>query len=349
MFALTAFAVGDPFYPCQSSSSTLESTKKVICNGISVEKVKEAFQLAKTKKIGSFFLKTRTRDRKIPAGITGQHKIGKITLECPSRKTNPLIVDPAAFNSTKSSTVELNVKNCDLQKLDWSFLKNFSYLTTLNIFSSSNLHLTFYTLPTATLKNLRVFFLNTVMGLNGFKTTNLAFPAPPPSGLSTLWIWYCYDFDSPALQIFLAKWVTPTSALSLSSFHLGANSFTEFPSEIKKYTEVQSFGIWANAKPLNIPKGSFDFRGEINFVDLDLSKISFISPGAFKGNFVLHNNLIVRKNFNSKCVSRIVGDFFNSLVLLGRNNITTLDSRVFQSMILQMSTSNGFLDLYGSK
>ncbi len=225
----------DPFYPCQSSTST-DGILSVLCNNITGKRVRTAFERSKIYRIDQFVFKLENnKDQNIPANVIGNHSIGKITIHCPG-KNSPLRVDSAAFSLTKLATKSLTISNCNLKYLDWSFLKGFSYLSSLNIVAnSSNLHQRFYTLPTRTLAKLEIFHLDSVLGLNGFNHTCRKFPAPPPKGLTELYINNCYDVGTDALQNLLTKWVTRTSRRSLESLSLSNNSLTRVPSEVYRY------------------------------------------------------------------------------------------------------------------
>jgi len=265
------------------------------------KRVKTAFQNSKIYRIDQFvFNLGNKKDQYIPGNVIGNHSIGMITLQC-SGKNSPLRVDSAAFSLTKLFTDTLNISNCNLQYLDWSFLKGFSSLRSLHIVAnSSNLHQRFHTLPTRSLAKLKVFQLDSVLGLNGFNRTCLKFPAPPPKGLTALYIDNCYDVGTAALQNFLAKWVTPTE--TLQSLSLTKNSLSRIPSEVSKYV-LSDVDISGNLQPLKIQDVSFNvFRPYSpwpgpNGASLILrnSKITYISPGTFKGK-VSALNLI--QNYN---------------------------------------------------
>jgi len=284
---VSALNTKDPFYPCESSTD-IDNIFSVFCNRISAKRVKTAFEKSKIYHIDKFVLNLSIKDLKIPANVVGNHSIGNIALSCPGQ-SSLLRVDSAAFSFTKSVTDTLNISNCNLNFLNWSFLKGFSNLGSLNIVAnSSNLHKRFHTLPVKTLTNLRIFHLDSVLGLNGFNQTCIKFPAPPPNGLSYLRIDNCFDLGSTALQILLQKWVTPTSTETLTSLHLNANSLTRIPSEISKYNALLDVDISGNHRSLTIEPKSFIIStgyDPYSMVSLSLrnSKITSISPGAYRG------------------------------------------------------------------
>jgi len=214
----------DPFYPCQTSTDDTNIfggiiNFAVLCNNITGKRVKTAFENSKIYRIVRFVFKLRNKkDQNIPANVIGNHSIGEISIHCPG-KQSPLRVNSAAFSLTKLFTETLNIFNCNLRYLNWSFLEGFSNLRRLSIAANSyNLHQRFYTLPTRTLAKLDIFGLDSVLGLNGFNNTCLKFPAPPPKGLFAISIDNCYDVGTAALQNILEKWVTPT--LQLERCHL---------------------------------------------------------------------------------------------------------------------------------
>jgi len=279
----------DPFYPCQSATSA-NKMFTVCCSNISGKRVKTAFERNKIYHIDQFiFHLEKNKDKNIPANVIGNHSIGKIAIYCPG-KNSPLRVDSEAFSLTKSVTDTLNISNCNLQYLNWSFLKGFSNLSSLYIVAnSSNLHQRFYTLPTRTLLKLEVFSLDSVLGLNGFNRTCLKFPAPPPKGLTDFTIENCYDMGTAALQNLLTKWVTPTSVETLIYLSLSNNSLTSIPAEVSKY-QLGGLKISGNLQPLTIQSRALNVIGTYPYfrffepsIILSDSKITSISPGGIQG------------------------------------------------------------------
>jgi len=249
--------LSDPFAPCTSSDT--RTGLFVFCDKVPVATVKNVFIKVKNPiYIDELLLIPNLNDSKIIAGIIGSHTIGKLDLYCPIRKTNPLLVDPAAFTQTKSVTDTLQVSNCDMKSVDWSFLKGFSNLSFIIFDYNSNLHTTFYTFPTSTLTSLNTFFLLGMVGMNGFNNASLKFPPPVPNGLSSFWIWFAYDMTTAAVQNLLAKFVTPKSQNTLTSIQLGGNAFTTVPSEFSKYTQLTDVQFWENSQPWQIQSGAFN-------------------------------------------------------------------------------------------
>lgn len=274
--------LSDPFAPCKSSDTS--TGLYVFCDRAPVATVKNVLSKVKNPNyIDHLFLIPNGNDSKIIAGIIGDHKIGWLSLYCPIRKTNPLLVDPGAFTGTKLVTDTLSISNCDLNFVDWSFLKGFSNLSYISFDYNSNLHTTFYTFPASTLTSLQVFYLLGMIGMNGFSNASLKFPPPVPNGLSSLWIWFAYDMTTQAAQNLLAKWVTPTSKDTLTSIQLGGNSLTAIPSDISKYSQLTDVQFWENAQPWNIQSRALNITVPVKTIYLDASRIASVSAGAFLG------------------------------------------------------------------
>lgn len=256
----------------------------MICNRVPVTAVKNVFNKVKDPSyIYSLLLIPNLNDTKITDNIIGYHTISALTISCPARKTNPLIVDAAAFTATKLVTSTIQITGCDLKLVDWSFLKGFSRLFFFSIQYASNLHTTFYTMPSSTFTSLNYFSLYGIDGMNGFSNTSLKFPPPVPKGLSAFWVWFSYDLTTAAVQNLLAKWVTPTSTNTLTNVVLGGNNLTTIPPDVSKYTKANDVNFWDNSQPMSIQSGAFNYSIPIQSLLLEASQIMSVSPGAFIG------------------------------------------------------------------
>ena len=277
----------DPFSPCKSTNTS--SGLNVFCSQVSVNTMKSIFTKVKSPYyINKLFLLPSRNDSKFIAGIIGNHAVGLLTLNCPARRTNPLIVDPAAFSVTKNITRALTIKNCNLKILNWSFLTGFLSLASLTVLDSSEFHTTFYTLPTKTLSRLDYFELNSVLGLAGFENKSLTYPPPPPNGLSSFNIFFSYDVSDDVVENILKNWVTPTSQDTLIEIGLREAIITKVPLELLRYSQLEIVEIHGNQNPLIIQSGAFQFTQPdptIFFVNND--GLNSVSPGAFTGTIFL--------------------------------------------------------------
>ena len=85
----------------------------------------------------------------IPSHLLGSHSANILNLICSNdykdgiihivKKALKLTIDPDAFSSSKNSTTLLTITRCDLEKLDFSFLKGFHRLEKIEITNPFNI------------------------------------------------------------------------------------------------------------------------------------------------------------------------------------------------------------------
>lgn len=281
---------------CSSNSSVTALPNIVNCNRVSLSQVKSVFTTnVKTYYIPSLILTPSSSDSIIIANVTANHAIGSLTINCPNRIT-PLQVDPSAFTNTKLATSSLTVQNCNLSSLNWAFLTDFSNLSSLSISSASDLHQTFYTLPTSTLTILSSFNLFSVMGMNNFYNTSRKFrwPAPAPYGFDSVRIWYCYDLGDDAIDYFFTRFITPSSEDTLLNLGLAGNNITYIPKDVQRYNQLRSSEFFENLQPWSIQTNAFQFQQPVNYLSIDDNQITYIAPGAFSGTVITKTQILSR-------------------------------------------------------
>lgn len=197
-----------------------------------------------------------------------------LKLYCPSR-LNALQLNADAFRASQSVLQTLNVENCELSSLNWTFLSGFNNLSSLTINYASNLHATFYTLPL--LPALSSLTLYSITNLNQWTT----FPPLSSNGLTQANIIYNYDLGDAAIGRIL-YWMLYTSASTMTSLSIAANTLTIVPRQIASFTELTSFSFYNNLAPLTISAGSLALP-KLSEIYLDNSRITSIEPGAFGG------------------------------------------------------------------
>jgi len=216
----------DKYAPCSCSTDTKMETT-ITCNRATVSTVKTMFSNVKKYYFDNLIITPNSKDTMIPAGLIGNHTFGGLTINCPSRLT-PLVIDQTSFSLTKTKTNSLNIKNCDLSKLDWSFIKDFKTLSELTVAFSSNLHTMFYTFPGSTLTSLKDLTLTSITGMNGFANSSLKYPPILAAGLDYVEISYCYDLSDAALDRFLTKWLLPSGMDTIDDLIISGNSLPGF-------------------------------------------------------------------------------------------------------------------------
>jgi len=152
-----------------------------------------------------------------------------------------LVIDPAAFSQTKLKPDTLNIRNCNLNKLNWAFLTGFSNLKTLYIDSSNNFPVTFNTFPSVSLTGLGYLALKSLTEMDKYAVANIKYPPLLKNGLKTIvieGIVHPKVLADASIQNFLANWITPSSGKTLAVLILNSNSLTKIPSEVAKYVNM---------------------------------------------------------------------------------------------------------------
>jgi len=178
-FILTDSALAYPincdnyFSPCTCESNYYDTMGNygymVKCANMSTANIQKVLTKPTSKidnQITTLYL--APNDTNLVAKITGSRTFFALILDCSSAPNNMLLFNLDAFSSTKIDTYALTIQNCNLIKFSWSFLTNFTYLYSISISNSSNIHTTFSTLPVKTLPWLKRLELNRIKGINGF-------------------------------------------------------------------------------------------------------------------------------------------------------------------------------------
>lgn len=202
-----------------------------------------------------------------------------------------MVIDPAAFSQTKLKTDTLNIRNCNLNKLNWAFLTGFSNLKTLYIDSSNNFPVTFYTFPSVSLTGLGYLALKSLTEMDKYAVANIKYPPLLKNGLKTIvieGIVYPKVLADASIQNFLANWITPSSGKTLAVLILNSNSLTKIPSEVAKYVNLNDVYFRYNAaQSWVIQKNAFNFAKNTSryqrTLNMNYSGIKSIQPGAFQG------------------------------------------------------------------
>lgn len=200
------------------------------------------------------------------------------------------MIDPAAFSQTKLKTVTLNIWHCNLNRLNWSFLAGFANLKDLQIDSSNNFPVTFYTFPSASLTGLWYLTLKYLSEMDKFAAANIKYPHFLKNSLKTIvieGIVYPNILVDASIQNFLANWITPSSRKTLAALILNNNNWTKIPSEVAKYENLDDAYFLYNTQSWVIQKNAFNFAKNTSryqpTLKINNSGIKSIQPGAFQG------------------------------------------------------------------
>jgi len=141
--------------------------------------------------------------------------------------------------------------------------------------------------------------------MNKFLIPNFKYPALLKNGLTNLKF---TDVSYPSLttdailQNLLANWVTPSSRKSLTELAFIGNKMSKVPSEVAKYDNLNSVSFFGNTQPWVIQANAFNFTKDTTkstrFLEILLSQITCIQPGAFQG--IKHSIIYVLRSIHTK-------------------------------------------------
>ena len=228
--------------------------------------------------------------------ITIPHKALKdvqhVEITCPFKHFR-FKVDPIDTSEKNASiplgypiTIELTISNCDLNGLNYAFLKSLINIKQLKIISSANVHLdSSWTnaleslIPS--LKTLEICHCSgiSVAGLNQSRSW-----LESDVNIKTLSLWHNDKLDDAMMDAIL-KWVGISSAGSLEILDIKLNALTRIPPRISSFRSLKVLDLSGNIIPI-ITKGSLSFTSPITFLHIDNCSIEKIEPRAFNGNMI---------------------------------------------------------------
>lgn len=275
------------YYPCTCCCSGVEDITEpsISCYQIPLEEIVNVFQKNRTTSLISdiSILLPSNDEPIIPPNILGNYQI-KSFVKIYCNNEFPLVVDPQAFNPLTTQTTNLvYLSGCDLRELDWVFLKDFQQLKTLEIYTSSNVHVSFSTLPELPSLNKLEFF--SCDGVNELTS----FPRLISGSLKHISIYHSQLNDDAAGRIL--DWILQSSSETLPYIGFAWNSLTKIPSQICSFTALQTVDFNKNLFSL-ISANSFCFKSTDSVspygygINLQNSGISEIEIGAFQGKTV---------------------------------------------------------------
>ena len=300
---------------------------RIKCKGIPMTGVRDVFSRTTPtadNELEWLQLTPPATDPIIPEDVLSSRRFKSVSIYCPNKDYH-LVIDPNAFRSTRNFTTYLSIDSCDLGQLDFTFLAGFDQLADIDIFKSTNLHLSWTNLPP--LPALTLLTIDPTWRLNDW----VDFPVLG-RGLQKVELALNEEdeFQDEGLNRFLA-WALKSSAETLRTLKIYAPSGTlsQMPRQLASFPKLDYLDISNPAgfpypfapsdsfKGLTaVPTGALAFSAPVRFVRICSGQMSTIEPGAFKGNF-------------SKAV-----------VNLELNNLTRFEAPVFQSMLQQMAKTN---------
>lgn len=265
------------YSPCRCAEN--EKGILITCEGVDPEEVRTVFNRTKSNADLHILYMSPSKTAasyEIPADVLNGRRTDYIQIECLSAQANvELQVDADAFRSTSTKTGAFDIRNCDLYRMDFNFLRGFNRLKEFSIESCTNIQQSIRTLPL--LPALEQLEIVASRGLPGSSFRNLE-----EVGLQTLRLENNGDLKDDLVQTIL-KSLTARSIVSLRSLHIADNLLTIVPPEVARFNYLSSIDL-ENNKLTQLLNGQFRFYVPVDRLNLGHNLISSIAPEAFQGN-----------------------------------------------------------------
>ena len=235
---------GENYWPCQCTRGMVLNSLGIICNGIPTAQVAEIFKAPnETVEIYTFHLEPATTlgEVHIPENFLSYRcVIWELNLKCPSQINDenekvPITIHPNAFNSSSDYFINLIINNCDLSRLDFSFLNGFHNSRVLNIINPTNIEKADWNLlsPLPSLTQLEIDFGKAAEKCVIEWVRQLR---PLTNGLNTF-IGHGGVDDKAADR--LIQWLLNSSAATLQHLKLYETKITEIPPAISNFKNLE--------------------------------------------------------------------------------------------------------------
>ena len=210
-----------------------------------------------------------------------------LTLECPSRVNDqneneqvPIIIHPNAFHSSSNFLLELNIRNCDLGRLDLSFLFGFENLVTMNFTYPSSIEKANWNfLPS--LPVLTNFEIEIHRELQNDWNEWVQKLQPLTNGLEKF-ICNCGVDDKTADR--LVQWLVNSSAATLNNLELRETKLTRVPQGISNFQNLMILKITCNDSEIKVLKeNSIKLNVLPSEIEISNCGIGELHPGAIQG------------------------------------------------------------------
>lgn len=197
---------------------------------------------------------------------------------CPPLST--LKISLNAFRSSNNSAQEFAITDCDIDQLNWSFLRNFFQMLTIRLTSVTGIN-SFSSLPRLRKAEQLSFF-----GCLGFDNSLLSFPALSLPALNTLVFDGNTDLSNPVaddIMLSLASNGVPLNNLAIRRSPL----ITLVPGSLGDIVTLTSIDL-SNNKIELISSNSFNFSNNLSVRSIDLSNnvVNAISFNAFSQGII---------------------------------------------------------------
>ena len=258
----------------------------VICNSIPTAQVAEIFKTSnQTVKMYSFHLKaTATLGVvHIPANFLSYRNVtGYLILECPSDPNEnfqvPIVIDSKAFNASS----RLKIENCDLGRLDFSFLIGFRQLDALMIANSSSMEKANWEILPLLPQLMQIIIRNDNPLIQNDWNKWIQKLPPLTNGLITF---ICYGGVDDEAADRLVQWLLSSSAATLEHLEMQQTKLTQIPQGISNFENlIDILIITCNKSEIKVlEENAIKFDVLPYKIEISHCGIREIKSGAIKG------------------------------------------------------------------
>ena len=195
------------------------------CYLVPLDDIKSSFESTNTTDLIRFVITLTSESANIPADLLGNNKAQEISLTC-SSSTPELNVDANAFSSSQMSASSLNLRNCNLKQVDFSFLSGFETLYEI-IITESTFPVTLNTLPA--LQSLYYLIISNSHGYQSWGNPDL-------TNLHELYLQNNLLNDDAVAEILNSISTLPNNSLEV--LQLAMNKLTRIPDAVHLFEPV---------------------------------------------------------------------------------------------------------------
>ena len=270
---------GQDYSPCECFPPVSERLDQIECRNISLQDISGIFRRTTPADFDHFSLSLSPAEPSeiIPADLLNNHRVGGISINCPSNDVY-LRVDSKAFRSSIDTASSIYFSNCDMSRLDFQFLAGFFQIIDINFREMSNFGLANWaSLPI--FPSLNEIYIQRSTGLNEWMTL-----PPLAKGLNFLNL-YGNDIQDEAMDRIL-NWTLQYSADTLQYLYLSENDMTRIPrQQFVQFQNLYMLQIQNQTRGIPfIPSDSFYSAERQNFYFTAVNNgIEKIEQGAFQG------------------------------------------------------------------
>ncbi len=272
------------YSPC-FCEETEQGSLNITCLGVSVtnQEIQRIFQDSTAPEINRFALIPAVTTPGQPDGPDLIQVIDNLLSDkrariieiatCPPGST--LRISPSAFRTSNVYAQEFSITDCDIDQLDWKFLRTFTRIVNVRLTTVSGIHSISY------LQILRNAEQLTFDNCLGFGTPPLDFPAASLPALKTLNFVGNTDLDNPVADNILLALATASVPLTYLNI-LQSPLITLVPKHIGDISSLTSINL-SNNQINSVDSNAFSFVNDrsVRFLNLSNNAVNTISYNAF--------------------------------------------------------------------